>query len=657
MIRGKYIVLEGPEGVGKTTQLQELARRLQAAGLPVRLLREPDSQSDLTARAIRQLTQDPRYPMNTRTEVLLYNAARAQSLQVIKQSIEHGVICLVDRNYLTTLAIQYYGRGDVPDYQTINTIINFAVGGIEPDLCILLDAPVPVLRERLANRYQADRFDGLSDAFLERVRAGYLWEAHQRQLPVVFATDEPEKVADNIWQLASQALAIRDGNASTVAVDSGPTSVKEIIQQKNLPEPPVTQGTTQSAQTAMPANTAANNESNTSAIANMPPTRPADTIELNLEGVSYLAAPYFLQAAVTNIIPDATAEPASYYIPEDLPETVKTQYKQGMDKIFAAVNGMREQLAKHLGEDSENYAETLLQGLLPLATLMTVQITMPRSAAHELIIDLLGQELPEAQAIGESLLGQEAAEDGGEAGEVRQRIAARRTVMTGMKALAEKHLPDNHATQPETVTLLDFWPKNELLLVPNMLYEHSNQALELVQAEVNNWPYSRKADVFKAYFGQGSATPYLSGSALEKAHYSWEFCTDFITFLTVCRQTPVEDLSWQVPSPRYGYNMPEIIEQAGLTDQWEACFEISLQLHSYLQKAGQPAAAMYVTLLDHRLRWKGTYNGAQLLRLLQLGSWNKGVAVNGKGLTDQIREKLAEVHPLTAERLTSSSSK
>src|SRR5436190_21510329 len=122
MIKGKYIVVEGPEGVGKTTQVEIIATHLRAAGLPVRVLREPDSQSDLTARAVRQLTQDPRYPMNTRTEVLLYNAARAQSLQVIRNSVENGVICLVDRNYLTTLAIQYYGRGDVPDYATINSI-------------------------------------------------------------------------------------------------------------------------------------------------------------------------------------------------------------------------------------------------------------------------------------------------------------------------------------------------------------------------------------------------------------------------------------------------------------------------------------------------------------------------------------------------------
>src|SRR5487761_1871843 len=232
MNKGKYIVIEGAEGVGKTTQLQELARRLQAAGLPVRSLREPDSQSDLTARAIRQLTQDPRYPMNTRTEVLLYNAARSQSLEIIKRSIEHGVTCLVDRNYLTTLAIQYYGRGDVPDYQTINSIINFAVGGVEPDLCIVLDAPVITLRERLKHRYSGERFDNLDDAFLERVRAGYLWEARQRNLPVVFAIDDTETVANNIWKLVSGELAVRDKAQSSPVVP--PISIKEVIEQKTI---------------------------------------------------------------------------------------------------------------------------------------------------------------------------------------------------------------------------------------------------------------------------------------------------------------------------------------------------------------------------------------------------------------------------------------
>ena len=233
MSRGRYIVLEGPEGVGKTTQITELARRLQAAGLPVRVLREPDSQSDLTARALRLLTQDPRYPMNTVTEVLLYNAARSQSLQVIKKSVEQGIICLVDRNYLTTLAIQYYGRGDVPDYDAINRIISFAVNGVEPDLCMVLDAPVAVLKERAHGRGAGERFDNLDPAFLERVRAGYLWEAQQRGLPVVFATESPEQIADKIWALVSDNLAQRGG--------AQPTAVADIIKAKQAPaqEPPM----------------------------------------------------------------------------------------------------------------------------------------------------------------------------------------------------------------------------------------------------------------------------------------------------------------------------------------------------------------------------------------------------------------------------------
>ena len=235
MSRGKYIVIEGPEGAGKTTQINLLVNKLRAAGLPVRAFREPDSQTDLTARTIRMITQDPRYPMNTRTEVLLYNAARSQSLDIIKNSVAGGVYCVCDRNYLTTLAVQYYGRGDVPDYDLINQIIDFAVNGTEPDLTIVLDAPANVLRKRLEDRSGGEKFDDLEEDFLERVRAGYLWEANQRNFPVVFATDDPETVSSNIWKLITPVIANRETSS---ALQAEPASIKEIIEEKltNLAE-------------------------------------------------------------------------------------------------------------------------------------------------------------------------------------------------------------------------------------------------------------------------------------------------------------------------------------------------------------------------------------------------------------------------------------
>jgi dTMP kinase len=237
MNKGKYIVIEGAEGVGKTTHIHELARKLRIAGQSVRVLREPDSQTDLTARAIRQITQDPSYPMNSRTEVLLYNAARSQSLQNIQESIDCGVTCIVDRNYLTTLAIQYYGRGDIPDYNTINSIIDFAVGGIKPDLCIVLDAPVNVLTKRLNSRNSGERFDNLDESFLERVRAGYLWEAKQRNFPVVYSSDNLEETANNIWKLVSENLSNKQAsiaNHETISTKHEPTSVADILATNKI---------------------------------------------------------------------------------------------------------------------------------------------------------------------------------------------------------------------------------------------------------------------------------------------------------------------------------------------------------------------------------------------------------------------------------------
>ena len=228
MNKGKYIVIEGAQGVGKTTMVQKVAEALHAAGLPVKIMREPDSQNDLTARAIRHLTQSPLYPMNTKTEVLLYNAARSQSLEVIRQMTENGVTCLVDRSYLTTLAIQYYGRGDVRDYGKINEIIDFAVGDMQPDLMLVMDAPVELLKERTSPRYNAERFDNLDEAFLERVRAGYLWEARQRDFPVIYATGTVDEVFKEVWNHVSATLAVREKKASA----SAPASVASVIAEK-----------------------------------------------------------------------------------------------------------------------------------------------------------------------------------------------------------------------------------------------------------------------------------------------------------------------------------------------------------------------------------------------------------------------------------------
>jgi dTMP kinase len=762
MNKGRYIVLEGPEGVGKTSQLQELGRRLQAAGLPVRLLREPDSQSDLTARAIRQLTQDPRYPMNTRTEVLLYNAARSQSLQVIKQSVEQGIICLVDRNYLTTLANQYYGRGDVPDYGTITNIIDFAVDGVEPDICVVLDAPASVLKDRVKDRYSAERFDNLDESFLERVRAGYLWEAKQRNFPVVFATDSQEVVADAIWELVSTNLAIRSSKNTTV---SSPVSIGKILEdQKPAPEhePPFTTKTTETpeppqvdplelaavanepmveknAQGKLVATTAGkaflgeavtNSEGNvyafteklspvTIAAAMARLSRRGDDMRITLldefagklgkdsqllqrvitaygdDSVQQLAGIHFVVENASNILTKklewgrlgSYLEQSTryiyfdqkdskgryrYYLPSNLKPNIKKQYREAMDTIFELYSTMVHSLTSYLETNASTpkaerdaawrgairaQACDAVRPVLPVAVTSTVGSFVSGQALESLIMHLLSDELPEAQKAGQHLL-QEARkvvpmfleradkpERGGAA------VAYTATTRKNVAKLAKEYLSGGYASDPKNpVQLVDFWPKNELLLVSDMLYEHSNLPLEQIQAEVGTWDYNKKSEVFKAYIGERLNRRHRPGRAMEKAHYSWDLVCDYGIFRDLQRHRMVDDLNWQQLTPRYGYDVPKLIEDADLVEQFEACFDIGLKLYSLLQQEGYALEAQYATLLGHKMRWKITYNAREAFHLHELRTSPQGHPGYRK-LVQQMHEKLAEVHPMMAESM------
>lgn len=746
-MRGKYIVIEGPEGVGKTTQIQMLADKLHAAGLPVRLFREPDSQSDLTARTIRQMTQDPRYPMNTRTEVLLYNAARSQSLQVIRESVEQGIICVVDRNYLTTLAIQYYGRGDVLDYQTINSIIAFAVGGVEPDLCVVLDAPVPLLRERAAHRAGGERFDNLDEEFLERVRAGYLWEAKQRGLPVVSADDTPDGIAGHIWRLTAEALGKRE--SSKAAETSQPASVKEIIesrgdtatttaqtQQQMQESGPLLTTTSegrmeitdagyqylQDAVTDTKGNVYAFTDKFspvTIAAAMARLSRRGDDMRITIldefasesgkdekllqrvitaygdDSVQQLAGIHFVIENTTKLMTNilewgrlaAYLEQSTryiyfdqkdakgnyrYYIPKGLKKQIRKEYIMHMNAIFDIYSRMVHKLTEHVRDHSavpQNERDIAWKGatraqacdaaryVLPTATTTTVGAFASAQALESMVLHLLGSDFREARDIGQDLLRQARAimpafleradkpERGGAA--VAYRVSTSKTV----GVLAKQYLKGTYDTGDNAeVVLSDVWPRNELDLVADMLYEHSNSSLASIRAEVAAWPYNKKAQVLKTYFGDRLNRRHRPGRALEKAHYSWDLICDFGIFCDLMRHRMVDDLEWQSLTPRYGFDVPELVESAGLTDDYEECFAISLKLHSMLVQSGYEQEAQYATLLGHKMRWKITYNAREAFHIHELRTSPQGHPGYRK-LVLEMHDKLAEHHPILAEAM------
>ena len=175
---GAFIVLEGPEGGGKTSQAKALAARLTNAGYPTVFTREPGgTQLGSTIREIVLPANDLR--ISARSEVLLYCASRAQLLdEVVKPALAQNQVVVSDRYGYSTIAYQGYGRQ--LDVASVAGVVGFATAGLEPDLCILLDVSPRIGLERKHGLLLAgstdewNRFEEEEIAFHQRVREGYL---------------------------------------------------------------------------------------------------------------------------------------------------------------------------------------------------------------------------------------------------------------------------------------------------------------------------------------------------------------------------------------------------------------------------------------------------------------------------------------------------
>ncbi|MBI5614771.1 MAG: dTMP kinase [Gammaproteobacteria bacterium] len=175
MTRGRFITLEGIEGVGKTTHGPFVTEHLKALGRDCVLTREPGGTA--LGEALRAVLLDPKLPgMAPLTELLLMFAARAEHIaRVIEPALAAGQWVVCDRFTDATFAYQGGGRG--LDAQAIATLEQFVQGALRPDVTVLFDAPVELALERTRHRGAADRFEQERHDFFRRVRDCYLARA------------------------------------------------------------------------------------------------------------------------------------------------------------------------------------------------------------------------------------------------------------------------------------------------------------------------------------------------------------------------------------------------------------------------------------------------------------------------------------------------
>jgi len=207
MTRGKFITIEGVEGVGKSTSIAFIEQYFQQIGQEILLTREPGGTP--LAEKIRGLLLDARQTsMTDDTELLLMFAARAQHLsEKIIPALNAGQWVICDRFTDATYAYQGGGRGI--DNARIATLEAWVQGELRPDLTLLLDLPVAEGLHRAGQRSAPDRFEQEKLAFFERVRASYLQMASDNPLRyrIINATGTIAEVQSRIQHVLQECIA------------------------------------------------------------------------------------------------------------------------------------------------------------------------------------------------------------------------------------------------------------------------------------------------------------------------------------------------------------------------------------------------------------------------------------------------------------------
>ena len=363
-----------------------------------------------------------------------------------------------------------------------------------------------------------------------------------------------------------------------------------------------------------------------------------------------------------------------YYTPE-LPETVRPTYIRYMDWIFEryslTVKELIEYLRKKYPSPTDPKERTAwlnatkaqacdaVRPVLPVATKSTVGIFASGQSIESLIMHLASEPLEEARRVGEDILREarkvipsflKRADD-----PTRGRMISsyRFETRSGVRALARKHLDFSRAgSSTGKIRLVNFWPADELNLVPEMLYESAGGlSLEEIQRQVADWPIEKKEEVFRAYMGERKNRRHRPGRALEFAHFEWEIDgRDYGTYRDLQRHRMVDGWEQQRLDISGGYEIPDLIVEADLSVKYKECFDLSRDLFEFMRENGHELEAQYATLLGHRMRYRFMMNAREMFHFLELRTGPAGHPGYRK-IGNEIFDIYKRVHPRSADSM------
>lgn len=308
--------------------------------------------------------------------------------------------------------------------------------------------------------------------------------------------------------------------------------------------------------------------------------------------ISELAAAYS-QKQISVELSDSTP---GYFNP-DLGPKVLGAYKTIQDKIISNFDECRKALLKNKVPSS--VVDEICSALLPMSTLVQIDSTGSKTVMLELSSEKSAQKKQ-------------------------------------LDKLLTSSIDNQIDGDPEPVVkLVGHLPRNELDLANQVAFMASDMPATDINASLENQPITTKEDIILTSLRSGDKT------VLSDASYTFDILSEYL-HLKKLRRFSSKQIIFQSLTPRYGYDIPPVIEENGLVDLYQQSFDLSLELHSLLQSAGFEVEAQYAVLQGHRLRFRVTLTASELRKVLSEKYYDSGF----KALIKEMRQQAAEVHPL-----------
>lgn len=619
--RGVFIVLEGTDGSGKTTQFKLLEGRLSAVGYDVAVFDFP-RYSEPSSHFVKEYLNGaygPASQINPYAASLFYALDRFEASKDIREALSEGKVVLSNRYVGSNMAHQgskFLSEAEQRGFFLWADSMEYQLLGIpRPDINIYLRVPPDVSYRLVAQKATRDytkrtRDEHESDInHLKKSVATY--DLMARLFPKDFRPIECTRqgrlqsvtaINDAVWgaiqPVLHPGLTRRDPRGKTVRLSSAREP-----SHKSRPPGPVGQAT--------PVSGSLDKER-----VKMISLRAVAEL-MTVEGVGVALDERIYQQPSPSLLRPPGLKPADW------------KRFQEMTGELAAV---RRQLAKEITQTTSGSAGWLMVATTPLAAMVDAEIFIDSEKTSQVRARLTNSELAELVLVANTV------------GKKTSESAAVATAQPGRKEPEPARLSGSVESLAEIV---DFWPRNEFDILTFHGYGRAGGlATDELASSFEGWDYGKKREELTGIFVDSSQYDSLA----RWPHYELELLASPPAMEFLHKNRLIEIIDGQHPNPRNGYEMPAIGEKLGIDTLYEQCFEISLNLYSYLQHTAQPELASYAALAGHRGRYLASTDHRKLQRLAGAFA-GKNYPQEALSVAESILEKVREVHPITSASL------